>query len=284
VTDRLARSHIGRRYPTTVTTPDDQDWADLDIDTPNPARMYDYLLGGAANFAADRAAARRVLEVNPAGRRQVQANRAFLRRVVRRLAGSGVRQFLDLGSGIPTVGNVHEIVLRSAPDARVVYVDSEPIAASYSRRALAGVPGTAVVRADIRDVDHVLGQARELLDLDEPVAVLMFSVLHFILDDDEVRKLVGGYRNHSAPGSWLAISHGCADDNPGIDRAVAEYQQTSLPGRVRSRAAITELFDGYELVEPGLVYVSDWHPDPDTEPEEVPPGFVGGLARAPAPR
>lgn len=251
---------------------------DLDTETPNPARMYDYFLGGAANFAADRAAAQRVLAANPDGQRQVRANRAFLRRVVRHLAGSGVRQFLDLGSGIPTVGNVHEIAQQAAPDARVVYVDNEPIAASYGRHLLTDVPTATVVQEDLRDVDAVHARARTLLDFDQPVAVLMFAVLHFVLDDDQVRQVVRAYRDRTVPGSWLAISHGCADDNPTIHNAVQAYRSTSLPGRVRTRAELTALFDGYDLLDPGLVYVSDWHPDAaDTDP--VAPGVVGGLAR-----
>src|SRR5262245_14150782 len=165
-----------------MTTPNDTEWNDLDTTTPNPARMYDYLLGGAANFKADREAVAEVLRTNPTGRQQTQANRAFLRRIVRYLVGQGVRQFLDLGAGVPTVGPVHEIAQQSAPDARVVYVDSESIAATYSRRVLAGVPGTAVVQRDMRDVGGVLADARALLDFHQPVAVLMFAVLHFVTD------------------------------------------------------------------------------------------------------
>jgi hypothetical protein len=264
-----------------MTTPNDTDWNDLDTSTPNPARMYDYLLGGAANFAADRAAVAEVLRTNPTGRQQTQANRAFLRRVVRYLAEQGVRQFLDLGAGVPTVGPVHEIVQQSVPDARVVYVDSEPIAATYSRRVLADVPGTAVVERDLRDVGRVIAEARELLDFSEPVAVLAFAVLHFISDDAAAAQLVGSYRDRTAAGSWLAISHITADHAPAMVAATEQYQRTSMPPTLRSRAQVTALFDGYELIAPGVVGVPDWHPDPDAEPDGFPAVFLGGLGRRP---
>jgi hypothetical protein len=264
-----------------MTTPDESDWNDLDTETPNPARMYDYLLGGAANFAADRAAVGEILRTNPPGRQQTLANRAFLRRAVRYLTEQGVRQFLDLGSGVPTVGPVHEIAQQSAPDARVVYVDHEPIAATYSRRLLASVPGTAVVQRDMRDVVPVMEQARSLLDFDQPVAVLAFAVLHFIIDDKTAQELATSYRDHTVSGSWLALSHGTADNDPQIGTAAQHYQRTSMPATLRTRGQVTALFDGYELVEPGVVGVGEWHPDPDVEPEQFPQAFLGGVGRKP---
>jgi hypothetical protein len=274
------------RYPTpgsvvatlpAMADPDLSDWNDLDTHTPNPARMYDYLLGGAANFAADRAAVAEVLRINPHGRRHTQANRAFMRRVVRFLAGRGVWQFLDLGSGVPTVGPVHEIAQQSAPDARVVYVDNEPIAANYSRRVLAGVPGTAVVQADLRDVGGVVAEAGELLDFAQPVAVLAFAVVHFLADDAVAAELVAAYRDRTVAGSWLALSHGSADGDAAVGAAVQVYRRSSMPGTLRSRAQVAALFDGYELVDPGVVYVPDWHPDPDSDPDTITSAFVGGL-------
>jgi trans-aconitate methyltransferase len=264
-----------------MTAAPDPDWVNLDTDTPNPARMYDYLLGGAANFAADRAAVRHLLEINPQGRAHARANRAFLRRVVRHLAEHGVRQFLDLGSGVPTVGNVHEIAQRSAPGARVVYVDSEPIAALYSERVLAGVPGTTVIHDDIRNTERVLRDARAVLDFDEPVAVLAFAVLHFVLDDAEVRRLLDTYRDHTAPGSWLAVSHVDAATSAAVLHGVREYRHTSLPARTRGRDEVTALFDGYDLVPPGVVPVARWHPDPESDPATIPGVLTGGLGRKP---
>jgi hypothetical protein len=257
--------------------PDEMPGADT---TPNPARMYDYMLGGAANFAPDRAAVAGLLRTNPQARIQARANRAFLRRVVQHLADAGIRQFLDLGSGVPTAGHVHQIAQRAAPESRVVYVDSEPVAATFSRQLLAGVPGTAVLQEDLVDVDAVLHHPalRGLLDLSQPVAVLMFAVLHFIDDDAEAAGLVAAYRERTVPGSWLAVSHVCADDNPVLVAVEEHYRSTSQPFHSRSKEKITALFDGYRLVEPGVVYVEDWHPDPDEEPDPAPPAIAGGLA------
>jgi O-methyltransferase involved in polyketide biosynthesis len=262
-----------------MTAPPDRDWLDLDTETPNPARMYDYLLGGAANFAADRAAVRHLLEINPQGRAHARANRAFLRRAVRYLAGHGVRQFLDLGSGVPTVGNVHEIAQQSAPGARVVYVDCEPIAALYSERVLAGVPGTTVIHDDIRNTERVLRDAGTVLDFEQPVAVLAFAVLHFVLDDTEVRRLLDTYRDHIVPGSWLAVSHVDADTSPAVLHGVREYRNTSLPARTRGRDEVAALFDGYDLVPPGVVPVARWRPEPGGEPAAIPAVLTGGLGR-----
>jgi hypothetical protein len=254
-----------------------------DIDTPNPARMYDYFLGGAANFAVDRAAAERIRKIEPTVAVHARANRAFLRRVVRYLAGVGVNQFLDLGSGVPTVGHVHEIARGVDPAARTVYVDDEPVAASYSRTLLRGVPNTAVVREDLRDSRAVLDhpETRALLDLDRPVAVLMMAVLHFIMSDREVTDLVAAYRDRTVPGSYLAVSHVCAPPvDTTSDRIEAQYRRTTLPFRNRTLPAVRGLFDGYELVEPGLVYVADWHPDPGPDPHRVDRQvFAGALGR-----
>jgi hypothetical protein len=253
-----------------------------DIDTPNPARMYDYYLGGAANFAVDRAAAERVKQIEPTVAVHARANRAFLRRVVRRLAGEGMRQFLDLGSGVPTVGHVHEIAHSVDPTARIVYVDNEPVAASYSRSLLRGVPNTAVVREDLRDSVAVLDHpdTRRLLDLDQPVAVMIMAVMHFIMSDEDVAGLVAAYRDRTVPGSYLGVSHVSAPEGEVSDRITAQYQRTSLPFRSRTRAELGALFEGYEMVPPGLVYVSDWHPDPGPDPHRLEPQvFLGGVGR-----
>jgi hypothetical protein len=235
----------------------DQEWNELDTETPNAARMYDYLLGGAANFAADRAKVGEIERTHPQLRRQARANRSFLRRVVRHLAcEAGVRQFLDLGSGVPTVGHVHEIAQRAAPDARVVYVDSEPVAATYSRHYLSTVPHTALIQEDLRHADTVLDQAAELLDLTRPVAVLMFAVLPFIQDDAEVTTLVTTYRDHTVPGSYLAIS-GVRDDDPTAQRLADQYTATTQPWKPRSHDAMLTLFTGYDLIPPGLVPAPD---------------------------
>jgi hypothetical protein len=248
---------------------------------PNPARMYDYLLGGVANFAADRSAVRELLRTNPQARVQARANRAFLHRVVSHLVNQGVRQFLDLGSGMPTAGHVHQVARRVAPDARIVYVDNEPVAAASGQQLLADVPGAVMLQEDLRNAGRVLHhpRLRGVLDLDQPVAVLMFAVVHFVPDDAEAADLVASYRDTTAPGSWLALSHVCADDNPLLRAVEEQYRQTSLPYRSRHKPEIAALFDGYDLVDPGVVYVEDWRPDPAEPPDDAPPAVAGGLGR-----
>jgi S-adenosyl methyltransferase len=240
----------------------------VNADRPNAARMYDYALGGSANFEADRKAVHAALKADPEGRLYARANRAFLGRVVATLVGLGIRQFVDLGSGVPTVGHVHEIAHRTDPGARVVYVDNEPVAYQFSRQVLAGVGGTAVLPLDLRDVRGVLGHpnTRALINLDEPVAVLMFAVLHFITNDREVADLVAAYRDSTVPGSYLAISHACGPDTRAAREIEELYERTSSPFRNRTASHVTELFAGYELLEPGVVPVSDWRPAPGPDP------------------
>jgi S-adenosyl methyltransferase len=255
----------------------------LDEARPNPARMYDYALGGAANFQVDRDAAREVLKRDPEGMVHARANRAFLRRVVRELVGRGVRQFIDLGSGVPTVGHVHEVAQRVDPGVRVVYVDNEPVAAAYSRKLLVGVAGTAVVQMDLREVRRVLDhpETRRLISLDEPVAVLMFAVLHFMLDDTAVEEVIAGYLDATVPGSYLAVSHACAPGRP-ASREIEELYRTSttMPFRYRNVAEVRDLFAGYELLEPGVVPVPDWRPDPGPDPHRPSVDvLVGGVGR-----
>ena len=253
-----------------------------DEDRPNPARMYDYALGGSANFEADRRAVDESLALNPEGMLQARSNRAFLRRTVNTLAQLGVRQFLDLGSGVPTAGHVHQIAQRADPAARVVYVDNEPVAAAYSRELLAAVPGAAVLPVDLRDVHRVLNHpdTRRLLDLDEPVAVLMFAVLHFITSDQEVADLIAAYRDATPPGSYLAISHASYPDDPSINEMHQRFRvNTRTPFGNRTADQVRALFTGYELLEPGVVPVSTWRPDPGPDPNrpsvEVSVGGVG---------
>ena len=248
--------------------------------------MYDFYLGGFHNFQADREMGRQAIAMWPELPEIMQANRGFLRRAVRFLAAAGVRQFVDLGSGIPTVGNVHEIALRAAPDARVVYVDNDPVAVEHSLAILDGNERTAVVHADLRDPESVLADPAltGLLDLDRPVAVLMVAVLHFVPDEADPAAVVGRFRDATAPGSYLAISHATAGEQP--DRAAEHrglYRRTATPMTMRTRTQITALFDGYELVEPGLVYLPQWRPEPDGSEVERPERFPGlaGVGRKP---
>lgn len=263
------------------------EWAPetIDIERPSVARMYDYYLGGSHNFAVDRSAAQAMIAAVPEAPLMAQANRAFMRRAVRYLAAQGVRQFLDIGSGIPTVGNVHEI---APPDARVAYVDIDPIAVAHAREILAGHDRTVVVQADLREPEKIVHDPgiRALLDFDAPVAVLIVAVTHFIPDSDDPAGLVARLRDALAPGSYLVLSQASDEGRTEEERAEgrAVYQQTDNPLSARDRATLLPWFDGFELIDPGLVWVPLWRPDPtdDTEDAErvVFLGGVGRLGRA----
>jgi SAM-dependent methyltransferase len=245
---------------------DRPDWAPahVDIERPNAARLYDYYLGGAHNFAVDRELAERALTVLPHGRQMAQQNRAFLRRAVRHLAAAGVRQFLDIGAGIPTRGNTHEVAREVASDARVVYVDFDPVAVAHSQAILAGNSQARVIAEDLRQPEQILAHhdLLGLLDLDQPVAVLMLAVLHFIPDADNPAGVTARYRDALAPGSYLAISHGTDESWPEETKKITGmYQRTATPLTWRNRSQVERLFDGLTIVDPGVVWVTQWHPD-----------------------
>jgi hypothetical protein len=249
-------------------------WApdEVEIETPSAARMYDFYLGGSHNFAADRQLAARTIEVWPDVAHLCQANRAFLRRAVTHLAMVGVDQFLDLGSGIPTAGNVHEVVHAINPNARVVYVDADAVAIAHSTALLAHVPGATAVYADLRDADAVLSNPRVagFLDLSRPVALLMFASLPFVPDEDDPAGIVAAYRDETVRGSYLALSHGTSDYRPDAVRRVEDvYTQASHTMRLRTRDSIGAMMDGYELLDPGLVDVIHWRPDPQSPPDPL---------------
>ncbi|GAA4614690.1 SAM-dependent methyltransferase [Saccharopolyspora hordei] len=255
---------------------------DLDLDRPSGARMHDFLLGGGNNFSSDRELARAVLAVAPDIRLDALANRACLHRVVRACLDLGVRQFLDIGCGIPTVGTVHETA-QQVPDARVVYVDSEPLAVTQGELLLAGNPGATIVQADLRDVDAVLSseRVRALLDPSEPVAVLMFSVLHCIAEHPA--SVIRSYLAAFAPGSLLGLTHLTADHAPQTVQAALDLLASSQhPGTARSRAEVESLLEGLEPLEPGVVPTTEWRPeqgDADLRTED--PLSYAVLARKP---
>jgi SAM-dependent methyltransferase len=254
------------------------------LDQPSPARIYDYLLGGSHNSAADRHVARQVIEAMPDVADAALANRAFLHRAVRFLVDVGVRQFLDLGSGIPTAGNVHEIAQSTDPDTRVVYVDADPVAVAHSRVLLAGNDRAAVVQADLREPERILDsrQVGRLLDLDAPVGLLMVAILHAIPDADDPARLVARFRDAVAVGSYLAISHGTADSRPKETARVQEIsRRTPTRLTMRSHEQISRFFAGFELLDPGLVWVPEWRPDPGDQPNIDPEGSAnyGGVGR-----
>ena len=253
----------------------DQPWipAEVDPERPSIARIYDFYLGGNHNLPADREAARHVVETAPELPEIMRVNRAFLRRSVRYLVETaGIRNFLDLGSGIPTVGNVHEIAQRFDPTSRVVYVDNDPVAVAHSREILAGNDRAVIVPGDLRDAEAVLGNHEVnrllLLGLGEPIAVLMSAVLHFVPDDDEAAALVAAFRDAMAPGSYLMLSHASlrAESAERVELAAEKYSQTVAPMKLRTLDDVTRLLDGFDIVEPGVVYCSQWRPDPADGP------------------
>jgi hypothetical protein len=264
-------------------------WApsEVDITRPSVARVYDFYLGGSHNFESDRTFGQTVVDTYPALPTVLRQNRAFLRRAVRHLTEVGVDQFLDLGSGIPTVGNVHEVAQAARPDARVVYVDHDPVAVTHSRELVDDRPRTCVLDADFLDAEQVLGLAvREGgLDLDRPVALLAVAVLHFVPDDRGPAEAMARYMSALAPGSHLAISHTRSDGEPEAVAGQQLYrQERSLPSmHPRGTAAIAGLFGDLTLVPPGLVPVPCWRPglvdiiDADEAADDHP--MLAGLGR-----
>ncbi|MGQ4431241.1 SAM-dependent methyltransferase [Streptomyces sp. SAS_260] len=238
------------------------------------ARMYDAMLGGEHNFAIDREALAAFTAIDPQVRTLARANRDFLGRAVRFLIASGVRQFIDLGSGIPTQGNVHEVAQATSPGARVVYVDNDPVAVAHSTSLLADNPDADIVDGDIRRPSDVLSapQVRKLIDFDQPVAVLMITILHFVSPDEDPAGIVAAFRDQLPHGSWLAMSHATNEDRPDTAAAVGKLysSKATSPVTARSYEEIHGLFDGFDLVEPGLTYVPLWRPDSEDEIPEKP--------------
>lgn len=236
----------------------------VDPEVPNAARMYDYYLGGSHNFAADRAAAEQAKVAIPYAVDIARANRFFLHRAVRFCIGEGIDQFLDLGSGIPTVGNVHEIARDLGSRARVAYVDNEPVTVASAAALLEDDPLATITMADIRDVEAVFAAPGvcDLLDLTRPVGLLMVAVLPFIPDDDDPVGLAQRYRSRLAPGSVHVLSHGTADHDPDEVRGLTDvYRNTANPITPRTRDEVAAMLSGTELVEPGLVDATEWRPE-----------------------
>ena len=263
------------------------EWAqqlpEIDPEKPSPARIYDFWLGGSQNFAADRRVGQRAIDTVPGLQAGVRANRAFLGRVVRHLAERGVTQFLDLGSGVPTIGNVHEAARDLNPTARVVYVDIDPVAIAHARALLTRVTGVEAILADLREPEIVLSHplVRETLDLTAPIAVLMNAVMHFIPDTDHPDAIVRAYTDPAAPGSFIAISHGT--ENPAQRREVKtlvnDYQRsTGVPLISRDAEQFGAWLTGLDIQPPGIVTIDQWHPDTE-DPYFVP--LYGILARKP---
>lgn len=259
-------------------------WAprSIDISVPSVARIYDYYLGGSHNFEVDREAARKAMEFMPGLPRVMRANRAFLRRAVRFALEEGITQFLDIGSGIPTFGNVHEIAQAASPGARVVYVDHDPVAVTHSQAVLAGNDDADVVAADLRKPGEILesAQLRRLIDLNRPVALLLVAILHFVEDTDDPYAAVAALRDALAPGSMLVLTHASYEGIPlppeRSEGAVDVYKDMRNPLIMRSRDEIARFFEGYDMVEPGLVPMPHWRPE--TAPEDEDPYSFSGFA------
>lgn len=254
----------------------------INPDVPNVARIYDYFLDGKDNFAADRAAAAQIAQAAPHVVQRAKENRAFLGRAVQFAAGEGIRQFVDIGTGLPTQENVHEVAQRSASDARVAYVDYDPIVVAHARAILATDPRTIAFEADLREPETVLRKVAEgeFIDFKRPVAILMVAVLHFLDDSEEVKRVLAAYREVMAPGSYLIITHAAPGDMSAgnMAKALSTYATTSTGGiTLRSHEEITDFFDGMELAEPGLVPVAYWRPRGLTAPSISGPTFVGGV-------
>jgi hypothetical protein len=252
-----------------------------DLTVASAARIYDYLLDGKDHFAADREAARRVLAAFPEARALARANRRFLTRVVWYLAEHGIRQYIDLGSGLPTSPNVHEVARQVRPDARVVYVDSDPVVASHGRAICDAGSGLAFVEHDVRDPqgildDHALG---DVIDFSAPVAVLGVSLLHFIPDEGNPREIIAAFRWRMTPGSYLALSHAASDgsDEQALSQSASIYRGAALPAIPRTTDEITSYFSGLDLIEPGLVDVTQWRTDMREKPTKI--RFLAGVGR-----
>ncbi|MGH3259093.1 MAG: SAM-dependent methyltransferase [Streptosporangiaceae bacterium] len=257
----------------------------LDTSVAHPARVYDYWLGGKDNFAADRSAAEALIAVRPAIVRDIRANRAFMRRAVAYLAAEGVRQFLDIGSGIPTKPNLHEVVQEIAQDARIVYVDNDPVVLSHARALLASTPegATSYIQADLRHTGGILQAAARTLDFAQPTAVSLVSILQLISDDQDPYGIVAELMSSVTPGSYLVLTHPASDIHSELVAESARRYNESVVTQLTLRTfdQVSRFFDGLELVEPGIVQCHRWHPGPGVSTDEYEVAGWGAVGRKP---
>ena len=270
-------------------SPDSDELADdprLNTGVPQVARVYDYWLSGKDNFTADRVAGEEAIKAFPGIRLSAQANRAFLRRTVRYLTGSqGVRQFLDIGTGLPTANNTHEVAQAVAPDSRIVYVDNDPLVLAHARALLTSSPEgvTDYLDADVRDVDQILEQAAETLDFTQPVAVILLAILHYIPDLEESRQVVARLTDAIPSGSFVVISHAASDIDADRMAEMIRRMNEHMGGTThvgRTREVTADFFTGLDLVEPGVVKVTEWRPESE-QAAKGPTSLWGGVARKP---
>ncbi|GKQ33479.1 SAM-dependent methyltransferase [Streptomyces sp. A012304] len=251
----------------------------IDTSRPHPARMYDYYLGGKDSYPVDEEAAERVISFLPAIRVAARTNRGFMNRAARLLADRGVHQFLDIGTGIPTEPNLHQVVQAVNPQSRVVYVDNDPVVLRHAEALLRSTPegATKYIEADVREPGKIIEGAQEILNFEEPVALSLVALLHFVSDEYGPYDLVNELLAPLPAGSFLMLSHVTGDFDPaGWDRAVEIYRKSGIPAQVRSRDEFARFFTGLDLIDPGVQVVTNWHPEPDQEfADEQVPLYVG---------
>ncbi|MGY0019507.1 SAM-dependent methyltransferase [Streptomyces sp. cg35] len=252
----------------------------IDTSRPHPARVYDWLLGGKDNYPVDQAVAEKL---PPESRHSARRNRAFMQRAAAWLAGNGIDQYLDIGTGIPTRPNLHQIVQESVPSARIVYADNDPIVLRHAEALLTSTPegATDYIEADVRQPGAILDHARTFLDFSRPVALSMIALMHFITDDEDPYGLARTLVDALPSGSYFVFSHGTTDEHPHLAQSVTRtYRKGEIPLRMRTRAEVEPFFEGLELVEPGLVTATDWYRAQPAPAEEL-SGFYVGVARVP---
>ncbi len=262
----------------------------IDTSKPHSARVYDFYLGGKDHFAADRETGEKAMRSWPAVRTAVRENRAFLGRAVRYLAcDAGIRQFLDIGTGLPSANNVHEVAQTVAPESRVVYVDNDPIVLAHARALLKGAPEgrTAYIEADLREPEKILASraVAETLDLNRPVVLMLVAILHFLPDGDDPARIVATLLDALPPGSYLVASHVTPEHDPaGVGGLERTYRQSGIPAQARPASQFAALtFPGLEMIEPGVVLVSDWRPPGGRRPAPAEVNWYGGIGRKPGP-
>lgn len=260
------------------------EWApeSVNLQVPSAARVWDYFLGGSHNFAVDREVAEAAIAMKPDMPQLAKAVRIYLRRATEAIAQAGVTQFLDIGSGIPTVGSVHEVAREVNPDARVVYVDHDPVAVAHSQKLLRDYDGVVAVRGDVRAPDEILAdaQVRDTLDFSRPIGLLLCALLHFVSDEADPGGLVGTLRDALVPGSFLAVQHATNDEQPPETIEMLKMWNANSPEPMywRTREEITDLFAGFTLLEPGVVFLSQWRPEPWEESDPHPERFASYAA------
>ncbi|MEZ7006536.1 SAM-dependent methyltransferase [Streptomyces sp. AD55] len=253
----------------------------IDTSRAHPARVYDWLLGGKDNYPVDEAVGE---TLPPEARDAARQNRAFMNRAVAYLASRGIDQFLDIGTGIPTEPNLHQIVQRTVPAARVVYADNDPIVLRHAEALLVSCPegATDYIQADVREPDAIVRHARQVLDFDRPIALSLIALMHFITDEQDAHGIVRGLVSALPPGSHLILSHASTDLFPELsDQVIAQYAKGGIRLGFRDRAEVTRFYDGLELVPPGLVTATEWHGEGQERPEPEDSGIYAGVARVP---